>query len=301
MKRERYRKNVTIKREILEKKNKISQSFVNLESRNFSDCFQEQTRSFSCYGTEFGQLNKFQIRFKNILPDYKTKQSIHENEMNEKKRRQTLNIENVDILKFYRGIYDINKSKTLIKTLKMLKTSKQDFDEVSKQIKQPHKDINKKKKRRSSCYCALSGKMSEKQIRYQHDPYFDKFNMFQQQRKLSICLTNRKRYQDKLKSQIQQENIKISYISQNKSPINKYKCVSRTTKLILEQTQTKILQQGLRYSALPSQRFKTEPAQSSPRSFKLYPIQLNKLRLGQSTFRSSHLKESFKTLANIYR
>ncbi|CAD8058111.1 unnamed protein product [Paramecium primaurelia] len=297
IKRERFRRNVTIKREIVEKKNKNCKSFVNLENKNLLDCFHEQTRSISCYGTEFGQLNKFQIRFKNILPNYKTKQSIQENEMNEKIRMQTQNIEDETILQFQRGIQDINKSKTIIQTLKILKTSKQ--DEFVKQIKQPY--INIKRKRRNSCYCQLCGKMNEKQIRHQNDPYFDKFNMFQQQRRNSICSQNRKKYQDKLKSQIQQENIKISYISQNKSPINKYKNVSRTTKLILEQTQIKILQQGQRYSALPSQRIKTEPTQSSPRSFKLYPIQLNKLRLGQSTYKQNHLKESFKTLANIYR
>ncbi|CAD8069818.1 unnamed protein product [Paramecium sonneborni] len=302
MKRQRYRRNVTIKREIVEKKNNFCKSFINLESNYFLDYFLGQTRSISSYGNEFGQMNKFQIRFKNILPEYKTKQSIHEMEMKEKRRRQTQLMEDMAILKLRKGIQDISKSKTIIQTLKMLKTSNQECNESAKQIKQSQSERSKqKKKRRHSCQCSDCGKMSEKQIRHQNDPFFDKFNKFLQQIKNSSSTSRRNKYQNKLKSQIQQENLKISYINQNKSPINKYKSVSRTTKLLLEQSQTKIFQHNQRYSAFPSQRVKTEPTQSSPRSFKLYPIQLNKLRKGQSTYKLIHLKDSFKTLASIYR
>ncbi|CAK77077.1 unnamed protein product (macronuclear) [Paramecium tetraurelia] len=301
MKRYRNRRNVTVKREIVQKKNKFCQSFVNLESKYILDYSHGQTRRISCYGDEFGSMNKFQTRFKNILPEFKTKQSIHEIEKREKRRRQTQLMEDVAILKFRRGIQDNSKSKTIVQTLKMLKTSNQDFDEIVKQIKQPSKNDNINRRRRYSCYCTQCGKMSEKQIRHQNDPFFDKINKFLQQIKNQSSKLRRHKFQDKLKSHISQENIKISYVSQNKSPINKYKSVSRTTKLLLEQSQTKIFQYSQRYSAFPSHRVKTEPTQSSPRSFKLYPIQLNKLRQGQSTYKSIHLKDSFKTLASIYR
>ena len=39
MKRQLNRRNVTIKREIVEKKNKICHSFINLESKYHFDCF----------------------------------------------------------------------------------------------------------------------------------------------------------------------------------------------------------------------------------------------------------------------
>ncbi|CAD8074380.1 unnamed protein product [Paramecium sonneborni] len=301
MKRQRNRRNVTIKREIVEKKNNLCQSFINVENKYILDCFHGQTRSISSYGNEFGWMSKFQIRFKNILPDYKTKQSIHEIEIKEKRRRQTQLMEDMAILKLRRGIQDMNKSKTIIQTLKMLKTSNQEFHETIKQLKQTSNQKSTQRKRRHSCYCSQCGKMSEKQIRHQNDPFFDKFNKFLQQIKNSNSTPRRNKYQNKLKSQIQQENMKISYISQNKSPINKYKSVSRTTKLLLEQSQTKIFQYNQRYSAFPSQRVKTEPTQLSPRSFKLYPIQLKKLRQVQSTYKSNQLKDSFKTLASIYR
>ncbi|CAD8145619.1 unnamed protein product [Paramecium pentaurelia] len=307
MKRQISKKDYTIKCEIVQNTISNSRSFKILHVQD--DLLEQSkglTRRKSCYSSLFGYMNKFQNRYHNILPDFKTKYSTQDKETKETYRRQTQIAEDTVIRKFRRGLQELSKCQTVIQTLKMLKNKNKNIQNFIKQMRIPNDKIVLEKTRRNSCLCSECGSQSKFQLTHQNDPFFNFFN-YNEFLKRKIIKINPK--VNKLLTQIQSENLKKCFIIENKSQINKYKTVSRTTNLLLKLSQTKPISQSQRQYSIQSKRIKTELTQYSPKVFKFQlnqNAQMKSRKIAnysnyQSMITNNQTKDSFRSLASIYK
>ncbi|CAK69041.1 unnamed protein product (macronuclear) [Paramecium tetraurelia] len=306
MRRQISKKDYTIKCEIVLNKISNSRSFNILQVQN-DEIEQPRglTRRKSCYSQLFGYMNKFQNRYHNILPELKTKYCTQDKETKETYRRQTQIAEDTVIRKFRRGLQELTKCQTVIQTLKMLKTKNRNIQNFIKQMRTPNDKIVQEKTRRNSCFCSECGSQSQFQLTHQNDPYFNYFN-YNEFLKRKIIDPKINRFKNKLLTHIQLENMKKSFVNENKSQINKYRTVSRTTNLLLKLSSTKLSNFDQRQFSIQSKRVKTEFTQCSPKSFKQYSSQTTKQRkfVTYSNYQSmvtNQTKDSFKSLASIYK